>query len=87
MGRYEYGEPSTSRSCERCGQGLGLEHSVRLVARHEGARSNRYRDVERYVCGDCVAALGMLEFEERESDGRSGTAEAGRPQPARSIGE
>ncbi|WP_247730909.1 hypothetical protein [Halovivax limisalsi] len=86
MGRYEYDGPSPDRSCERCGQELTPKHSVRLVACHEGASSDRYRDVETYVCGDCVAALGMLEFERVEPGSHTGKSAEDRRQRVWSVG-
>ncbi|WP_247731038.1 hypothetical protein [Halovivax limisalsi] len=83
MGRYEYDRPSPGRACERCGQELTDAHSVRLVAVHEGAHADRYRDVEKHVCGDCVAALGLLAFAEVE---QSGGSIAERLEPVWTIG-
>ncbi|WP_247730688.1 hypothetical protein [Halovivax limisalsi] len=63
MGRYDAGAPSRDPDCERCGAGLTDDHWVRLRAFHQGTLVDRYRDSEKRICSDCLAALGMLEFE------------------------
>lgn len=63
MGRYDYDEPSPEPACKRCGVGLTADHWIRLEALHQGTFSDRYRDSERRVCVDCLAAMGMLEFD------------------------
>nr|WP_247728619.1 hypothetical protein [Halovivax limisalsi] len=62
MGRYDYDGLSAESACERCGVELKGAHWVRLMACHQGAPNERYRDSEMRICVDCLAALGMLEI-------------------------
>lgn len=62
MGRYDFDGPVSQPTCERCGAGLTDEHWVRLRAIHQGTSADRYRNSEKKVCPDCLAALGMLEM-------------------------
>ncbi|ELZ13438.1 hypothetical protein C479_01296 [Halovivax asiaticus JCM 14624] len=63
MGRYEYDEPTPDPACERCEVGLTADHWVRLEALHQGTNAEYYIDSKKLVCVDCVAAMGMLEFD------------------------
>lgn len=56
-------ESSRDPACVRCGRGLTERHWIRLVAVHQGTLADRYRDTENRICIDCLAALGLLEFE------------------------
>ncbi|AGB14699.1 hypothetical protein Halru_0045 [Halovivax ruber XH-70] len=63
MGRYEYDEPKPDDPCERCRADLAQTDWAKLRAVHDGPSASGYRDAEKRVCVDCLAALGMLEFE------------------------
>ncbi|ELZ12316.1 hypothetical protein C477_23296, partial [Haloterrigena salina JCM 13891] len=49
--------------CPRCGQDLEQTDWAKLRAVHDGPSAAGYRDSEKRMCVDCLAALGMLEFE------------------------
>nr|WP_247728538.1 hypothetical protein [Halovivax limisalsi] len=63
MATDDSGPTAVPSSCDRCGDSLPGSHWIRLSAIHRGAGAERYLDVDRRICADCVAALGMLEFE------------------------
>ncbi|ELZ12566.1 hypothetical protein C479_04197 [Halovivax asiaticus JCM 14624] len=63
MGRYEYDEPVPDEPCERCCADLEETHWAKLRAIPDGPSASGYRESEKRVCVDCLAALGMLEFE------------------------
>ncbi|ELZ11095.1 hypothetical protein C479_07298 [Halovivax asiaticus JCM 14624] len=63
MGRYDFDEPRPDDPCPRCGQDLATTYSASVRAVHEGPLSERYADAERRLCVDCIAAIGLLEFD------------------------
>lgn len=63
MGRYEFDESRPDDPCPRCGRDLETTHWASLRAVHGGPLSYRYEDLEKRLCVDCIAAIGMLEFD------------------------
>ncbi|MFC3958167.1 hypothetical protein [Halovivax cerinus] len=63
MGRHEFDEPRPDDPCPRCGQDLAKTYWAYVRAVHEGPLSYRYADSEKRLCVDCIAAIGMLEFD------------------------
>jgi len=63
MGRYEFDGPEPDDPCERCGADLERVHWARLRAVHDGPSAGHYRNAEKRICVDCVAALGLLAFD------------------------
>lgn len=59
---------SDDTTCYRCGDSLFEAHRIRLSAVHSGSLANRCLDVERRICLDCLAAIGLLEFDRDELD-------------------
>lgn len=51
--------------CYRCGDLLTETHWIRLSAAHQGPAASTYRDVDRPICPDCLAAIGLLEIVKR----------------------
>lgn len=49
--------------CFRCDDPLDGAHWVRLTVVHQGDVAEDYTDVETRVCPDCLAAMGLLEFD------------------------
>lgn len=62
MSETKPADPSNGPACDRCDDSLDGAHSIRLSASHRGPLADRYLDVDRRVCVDCLAAIGMLEF-------------------------
>lgn len=86
MGRYDYDGPSAGPACERCGVVLTETDWVRLKAIHQGTSSERYRDSEKRVCVDCLAAIGMLEIETDSSRAETSVRLRDRLEPIRGLG-
>ncbi|WP_254864171.1 hypothetical protein [Halovivax gelatinilyticus] len=57
--------------CYRCNDSLDGCHWIRLTTEHRGAVADNYRDVERFVCPDCLAAIGLLEIERSADPART----------------
>ncbi|WP_254861744.1 hypothetical protein [Halovivax gelatinilyticus] len=54
--------------CYRCNDSLDGRHWIRLTTEHRGAVADNYRDVERLVCPDCLAGIGLLEIDPEWDD-------------------
>ncbi|AGB16715.1 hypothetical protein Halru_2126 [Halovivax ruber XH-70] len=76
MGRYDFDEPRPDDPCPRCGVDLERTYWARLRAVHDGRLSDRYRNSEKRLCVDCLAALGMLEFDMGQVTGGGGQRSA-----------
>ncbi|WP_254864481.1 hypothetical protein [Halovivax gelatinilyticus] len=61
-------EAPVDRTCYRCDRDVATEYYFRLSATPRSATRDRFRPVTRTCCPDCVAALGLLEFDERWLD-------------------
>ncbi|WP_254864462.1 hypothetical protein [Halovivax gelatinilyticus] len=59
---------SNDQACYRCGDSLHDAHRIRLSAAHSGPLGDRCLDVERPICPDCLAGIGMLEFDLNSMD-------------------
>ena len=51
-----------ARSCYRCDGPLADGHQIRLTVAHQGVHADRFSGVNRQICLDCLAAIGLLEF-------------------------
>ena len=55
-------------ACYRCDASLDNTHRIQLSSTHEGKCTDRFDDVDRRICLDCLAAIGMLEFADASPD-------------------
>lgn len=55
---------SENPPCYRCAELLDGGHWVKLSIVHQNPLVDRFTDVEKRVCLDCVAAIGLLKFED-----------------------
>lgn len=58
-------------ACARCNEPVDHDvHWVSIEVTHHGAAADRYRDLSRKLCVDCLAAIGLLAFPIEEGERR-----------------
>lgn len=57
------------QACARCEGAVDHDvHWAEVQVTHHGAEADRYRDLSRKLCADCVAAIGLLALPLEERD-------------------
>lgn len=72
MATAEPGSETEERVCYRCDDPIGDAHEICLTVVHQGVHADRYSGVNRQICPDCPAAIGLLEFEVDEIGDQQG---------------
>ena len=73
-------------TCYRCNTALTNTHQIHLTSTHEGDDTGHYQDVDRRVCLDCLAAIGMLELNKQPAQDEASKAPLqSRFSPVRSL--